>query len=317
RATYYRWAQQFPLVCPAEAKAPSMPIVGDLHLENFGTWRDGEARLAWGVNDFDEVHRGAYANDLVRLATSVLIAVDEGSLYVGARRATSEILSGYTLAMAAKAGQPFVLEEFNTELRDIALSDARSPKKFWKKILAERDATPPAEAKALLERSLPKGDAGIAFKRRIAGVGSLGLERHVATRTVDGSAVAREAKRRAPASHAWAIGKAHEPTLANALLAHAIRPDDPFLHFSADWIVRRLAPDCQNVALADIADAAERRTVLGAMGRETANIHRGNRGARLRIRAHLDRQKDGWLFEAASRMADSVRKDWKVLKKRG
>ncbi|HJW42373.1 MAG TPA: DUF2252 family protein, partial [Rhizomicrobium sp.] len=47
RATYYRWAQQFPLVCPAEAKAPSMPIVGDLHLENFGTWRDGEARLAW------------------------------------------------------------------------------------------------------------------------------------------------------------------------------------------------------------------------------------------------------------------------------
>jgi len=28
--------------------------VGDLHVENFGTWRDAEGRLIWGVNDFDE-----------------------------------------------------------------------------------------------------------------------------------------------------------------------------------------------------------------------------------------------------------------------
>jgi len=31
--------------------------VGDLHVENFGTWRDAEGRLIWGVNDFDEAWR--------------------------------------------------------------------------------------------------------------------------------------------------------------------------------------------------------------------------------------------------------------------
>ncbi len=31
--------------------------VGDLHIENFGTWRDEEGRLIWGVNDLDEACR--------------------------------------------------------------------------------------------------------------------------------------------------------------------------------------------------------------------------------------------------------------------
>src|SRR4051812_17314447 len=42
RATYYRWASRFPAVCPAAAQAPRVLAVGDLHVENFGTWRDAE-----------------------------------------------------------------------------------------------------------------------------------------------------------------------------------------------------------------------------------------------------------------------------------
>src|SRR5260370_32652719 len=45
--------------------------VGDLHVENFGTWRDAEGRLTWGVNDFDEAYPLPYTIDLARLATSV------------------------------------------------------------------------------------------------------------------------------------------------------------------------------------------------------------------------------------------------------
>ena len=45
--------------------------VGDLHVENFGTWRDVEGRLVWGVNDFDEAYALPYTNDLVRLVASV------------------------------------------------------------------------------------------------------------------------------------------------------------------------------------------------------------------------------------------------------
>jgi uncharacterized protein (DUF2252 family) len=40
--------------------------VGALHVENFGTWRDIEARPIWGINDFDEATTLAYTNDLIR-----------------------------------------------------------------------------------------------------------------------------------------------------------------------------------------------------------------------------------------------------------
>ena len=59
RATYYRWAQIWPEVCADLAKGPHVLAVGDLHVENFGTWRDMEGRLIWGVNDFDEAHPAA------------------------------------------------------------------------------------------------------------------------------------------------------------------------------------------------------------------------------------------------------------------
>src|SRR5271166_1126595 len=70
RATYYRWAQQFVGLDATTSRAPKILAVGDLHLENFGTWRDALGRLAWGINDFDEAYPLPYTHDLSRLATS-------------------------------------------------------------------------------------------------------------------------------------------------------------------------------------------------------------------------------------------------------
>ena len=64
RATFYRWGPLWLEVCPDLAETPRVLAVGDLHVENFGTWRDTEGRLVWGVNDFDEVARMPYAIDL-------------------------------------------------------------------------------------------------------------------------------------------------------------------------------------------------------------------------------------------------------------
>src|SRR6202140_3358031 len=80
RATFYLWMQIWPEVCPDLAKAPGVLGVGDLHVENFGTWRDVEGRLIWGVNDFDEAAVLPYTNDLVRLAASALLAITAGHL---------------------------------------------------------------------------------------------------------------------------------------------------------------------------------------------------------------------------------------------
>ena len=64
RATFYRWVQRWPEVCPDTVYAPKVLAVGDLHVDNFSTWRDAEGRLAWGINDFDEAYPMPYTIDL-------------------------------------------------------------------------------------------------------------------------------------------------------------------------------------------------------------------------------------------------------------
>ncbi len=80
RATFYRWLQLWEEVCSNLTGAPELLAVGDLHVENFGTWRDIEGRLIWGINDFDEVYPMPYTIDLVRLVTSAHLAIGEEHL---------------------------------------------------------------------------------------------------------------------------------------------------------------------------------------------------------------------------------------------
>ena len=63
RATCYRWMQVWPEVCADLATAPVLRAVADLHVENFGTWRDSDGRLIWGINDFDEACVFPYTSD--------------------------------------------------------------------------------------------------------------------------------------------------------------------------------------------------------------------------------------------------------------
>ena len=86
RATFYRWLQLWPKLCRAEAGAHAVLSVGDVHTENFGTWRDAEGRLVWGINDVDEACVLPYTNDLVRLAASVLFAIRERWLAISYAR---------------------------------------------------------------------------------------------------------------------------------------------------------------------------------------------------------------------------------------
>src|SRR5882762_5781868 len=66
RATFYRWMQLWQEHAGNLDAAPKVLAVGDLHVENFGTWRDAEGRLIWGINDFDEAHPLPFTIDLVR-----------------------------------------------------------------------------------------------------------------------------------------------------------------------------------------------------------------------------------------------------------
>ncbi|HSU88452.1 MAG TPA: DUF2252 family protein, partial [Terriglobia bacterium] len=99
RATFYRWLQLWQELCATETSAPAVLAVGDLHIENFGTWRDSEGRLIWGINDFDEAFPLPYTFDLVRLGASARLAIKSENLTIGTRDACDAILEGYTEAI--------------------------------------------------------------------------------------------------------------------------------------------------------------------------------------------------------------------------
>jgi hypothetical protein len=307
RGTFYRWAQQWPDACPELARAPRVLAVGDLHVENFGTWRDAEGRLVWGINDVDEAWPMPYTNDLARLATSALLAVKARRLALSPRDACDAIIEGYRRGLELR-GRPFVLEEKHGWLRAIALSDLRDPSKFWKRL----DALPPARGAApvaVLRAALPDRRLTARLAARAAGVGSLGRPRFVALATSHGARIAREAKALVPSAMAWANGRDGARSFCAVILQRAVRDPDPFFVVRQPWIVRRLSPHCSRIDLTDLSRERDEWRLLRAMGLETANVHLGSRAP---IAADLRRRRGRWLEEAAQTMAGLVETEWRV-----
>jgi hypothetical protein len=312
RATFYRWSSLYREACPELADAPALLAVGDLHIENFGTWRDAEARLVWGINDFDEAHPLPYTIDLVRLATSALLAGQDRTLLISGRDAAAAILRGYREAIMAGDGKPFVLEEENPALRIMAMSKERDPVRFWTKLSKQKPVATPKAMQALLLRHLPDEVTKPRFLHRIAGAGSLGRPRYAVIAQSAGGLVAREAKPLLPS--AWRLGlkSKREPLFYDAILKRAIRAPDPFLAIEDGWVLRRLAPHCTRIEIGELPREKDEQRLLEAMGRETANVHLGSRDALSALRRDLKRRGNGWLYVAANRMAAATIKDWKA-----
>src|SRR5882724_334535 len=207
RATFYRWAPRQRALVGDVAAAPTVLAVGDLHVENFGTWRDAEGRLVWGVNDFDEAWPLPYTNDLLRLATSALVAREYHDLRIDTKEAVSAILDGYRKALE-KGGNAFVLAEHHTALREMALYRLHDPETFWGRLESLPTVKTPVPAVVLtsLQRALPERDLKIRIVHRVAGLGSLGRQRFVALAAWRGGRVAREAKALAPSACTLAVG---------------------------------------------------------------------------------------------------------------
>jgi hypothetical protein len=319
RATYYRWAQIWPEICPNLSQAPRVLAIGDLHVENFGTWRDVEGRLIWGVNDFDEAWPMAYTIDLVRLAVSAHLAAEAGRLPVKRADICEAILAGYCEGLQEK-GRPFVLGEEHTWLRRIAEGELRDPVRFWKKMETLPTLTTEAPISAIdaIEHLMPAPGIKYRLAHRVAGLGSLGHARFVAIAEWHGGHIAREAKAVVPSASSWATGnKGPADILYQTIINRAVRCPDPFVQLRGRWIVRRLGPLCSRIELASLPASESELRLLQAMGWETANIHLGTLSARKLIVHHIDKQKGKWLHHAAEAMLQAVRDDWEVWKSKG
>jgi Uncharacterized protein conserved in bacteria (DUF2252) len=314
RGTYYRWLRHWSTICAELDDAPHVMAIGDLHVENFGTWRDQEGRLVWGVNDFDEVDKLPYTNDLVRLACSVRFAREAGPLGVRLGPACAAILRGYR-EMLEKKGRPFVLEEDHPQLRTLAYAHERDPIRFWKKLsrlLQESEVEPPADVVAALLRDLPHKKLACEFRwRPRVGAGSLGKPRYLAMLDWAGAEVAREAKAVTPSSSSWLMGidKPAMPKIAD-VVKNAVRCHDPFYRVEKGWIVRRLSPQCSRIELSQLSKVEDQSILLESMGAETANIHLGSARKIDDVLKDLESRPDGWLKQAARQMYKALRADW-------
>jgi hypothetical protein len=311
RATFYRWLQLWPEVCSSLVKAPAVLGVGDLHIENFGTWRDEEGRLIWGVNDLDEAWPAPYALDLVRLTTSVYVAIQEEHLGIAKRAASEAIEEGYRDALAA-GGKAFILAEDHRWLRLLALGKLRDPVHFWDKLehLPPYTAKPPGEVRKLLENSLPSAREGYLLKRRIAGLGSLGHPRILALSRWRGAFIAREAKAIRPSAWVWVKKAPSTKIYCDQLVQFSIRVPDPCVRFQGRWVVRRLAPDCSRIELASLSKDRDEARLLYSMGWETANMHFATPQAIAKVKQDLAARRNRWLHKSAKAMLAATMKDW-------
>lgn len=314
RATYWRWAETVLEICPEIADAPHTLCVGDIHLENFGTWRDADGRLVWGVNDFDEAAEMPYVLDLVRLGASALVA--------GRPQATrydaicTELLTGYREGL--KSPRPIVLDRDQRWLRELVEVSEKKREKFWKKIEKVKAERAPPRYRKVLSAAMPDPDVAIdKTARRVAGAGSLGRPRWIGMSDWRGAPVVREAK--AVVQSAWVL--AHNKGKGKIRCGEATngryRAIDPWYRIADGIVVRRLSPNNRKIEAGEELGPLLSPDMLRLMGFDLAGVHLGTADHSKAIQRDLARRKPGWLKTSASKMAKAIEAEhieWKQSK---
>jgi hypothetical protein len=315
RGTYYRFLAELPSIVPHAMDAPATVVVGDLHIENFGTWRDHESRLAWGINDYDEIDVLPYTVDLIRLATSALLAIRAEHLVIGERDAVAAILTGWRERLDRDAPETFVLGERHRHLYRIATEAFADPAEFAAAIdrLEPAHESLPGPALRLLSEVAKWPQWQPSLRRRVAGVGSLGSPRFVAVGELAGGLLVHEAKEIPGPAALWAVRGHKSPNdLAATVLQTRGPAGDPRRRQRGHWVIRRLAPDATRLELASLKRRHDERDLLASMGAEAANIHLTPHSAAApakAVRKDAARRPAGWLHEAADAMAALTERD--------
>jgi uncharacterized protein (DUF2252 family) len=180
-------------------RSPQIFICGDLHLENFGTYKGANRQVYFGINDFDEGMYASLTRDITRLAVSVLLVGKMLGLEKADRSAlATSLLDNYRQTLLT--GQRQNLKEAKGIVGNLLVkSAARSRLDLLKKYLGDVDSDKLQEkADKILAIDDNKRDQVLAvyygwakqqpkpdfyecldIKRRLAGLGSLGVDRYL------------------------------------------------------------------------------------------------------------------------------------------
>jgi uncharacterized protein (DUF2252 family) len=187
---------------PVLNAAPATWVCGDLHLENFGSYK-GDNRLTYfDLNDFDEAALAPLAWELTRCLTSILVGAE--SLLIKRAEALTlceQFLSGYTAALASGKARWIerdtadglikqLLDKQRNRLRPAFLDSRTELKGSHRKIrldgkkAVEISATERCKVTEFMEKfsrnqPIPEFYQVLDVARRIAGTGSLGVARYI------------------------------------------------------------------------------------------------------------------------------------------
>jgi len=343
---------------PAERSLDRSPAVwacGDLHLENFGSYK-GDNRLAYfDINDFDEAALAPCGRDLVRFLASVRLGMIELHLdRPETDRLCQVFLDSYADALATGKARWIERETSEGLIRELLdtvshrcrpeLLDSRTGKKRGQRRLLVDGS----KALPVSERQRDKVTAFMAgfaerqphpgfyrvldVARRIAGTGSLGLERYVILVEGRGSPDGNfllDLKRAAPSSllpglqlrqPLWESEAHRVVAIQRRVQAVSMAFLQPVRMGRKDYILRALQPAEDRVALDHRHHRLDRlEAVMRSMGGIVAWGHlRGSGRDGSAIADELIEYGSGskWrrrLQQLAEHCAGQVRADWQTF----
>jgi uncharacterized protein (DUF2252 family) len=200
RGTCHLFYEDWPRRSPLD-RAPHTWISGDLHLENFGTYKGDDRLTYFDINDFDEALRAPCTWEVTRFVTSVLVAAPEIGVAAGQAAALCRsYLDAYGAALAdgkarrverqtAEGMVADLLAALEGRKRRDLLDGRTEPRAKGRRLRLGKRALPASAAQrkavtAFLGRfgrqhGDPKFFRVLDVARRVAGTGSLGVERFV------------------------------------------------------------------------------------------------------------------------------------------
>lgn len=199
RGTCHLFYEDWPITSTLNA-APLTWICGDLHFENFGTYK-GDNRLTYfDINDFDEAALAPCTWELARFLTSILIAAQNLDLDdPSALRLCDRFLQSYTLALTTGQARTVERETATGMVKELLVSLKRRDRKSFlderttlkkgsrRLILDSKHTAIPTDEKNRLinfieqwrlQQSDPEFFKVLDLTHRSVGTGSLGIRRY-------------------------------------------------------------------------------------------------------------------------------------------
>ncbi len=338
--------------------APTAWICGDLHLENFGSCVGRDRRLHFDMNDFGEALLAPASWELSRFLVSLRVAADNLDIDTAqAGMLSRTFLDAYAAALSGDMAHAMDADRADGMVRDLLhkarardkadFIDARTHKRNGRLLLHldGKRALPPQAADrervaALLEAHAATRSDARCFElldcaRRIAGTGSLGIERHVLLvrgnpsgddegpslldlRHEPGSALMAYVRQAQPA---WTSQAARVVTAQRRMQASPPDLLEALVLGERSYVLKELLPSQDSLELTDWnGKPARLEAVMRAMGATLAGAQLRSAGtpgcaARAELVEFGARMPDmqGRLFEHAEGYARQVDRDWRAF----